>query len=276
MTAAVREQVYGSISIDELVFANRNKAYGAYSIRKAYNKNLAVALWLAIVIFVAGTASPLIFNRNVASGNLNGGRTISVPIDFAPAPSIDKNFSYNEIEKLPPKVSTFRYVVPDVRPDNEVIEEYIPSLETDRDAVPGFETRKGEAGGIDISLIDIVEPAKPKETNEKADPQTEFAWAEEMPRFAEGEDALLTFLAQNINYPELARKAGIEGKVIVNLTVERGGGISNVRVVKGIGGGCDEEAIRVITLTSNKWVAGKQNGKAVRVNVSIPIRFSLH
>ena len=97
---------------------------------------------------------------------------------------------------------------------------------------------------------------------------------EEMPSYPEGQAALLRHLAQNIQYPPMAIKKRVEGTVVVQLTVERDGTLSNVHVVKGIGAGCDEEAERVVELMP-KWRPGFQNGQAVRVQFNLPIRFKL-
>jgi periplasmic protein TonB len=81
------------------------------------------------------------------------------------------------------------------------------------------------------------------------------------------------FIGKNIQYPKLARKKGIEGKVFVGFVVEKDGTLSNVNVLKGIGGGCDEEALRVVSI-SPKWIPGSQKGKIVRVKMVLPISFA--
>jgi Ca-activated chloride channel family protein len=100
-----------------------------------------------------------------------------------------------------------------------------------------------------------------------------FNVTEETPEFIGGEKAMKNFIKLNIVYPEAARLAGISGKVYVQFTVEANGDITNVKVLRGIGGGCDEEAARVIALMKNKWKPGKSNGIAVSVQMTIPIKF---
>jgi protein TonB len=100
-----------------------------------------------------------------------------------------------------------------------------------------------------------------------------FTVTEETPEFIGGEKAMKNFIKLNIVYPEAARLAGISGKVYVQFTVEANGDITNVKVLRGIGGGCDEEAARVIALMKNKWKPGKSNGIAVSVQMTIPIKF---
>jgi periplasmic protein TonB len=101
-----------------------------------------------------------------------------------------------------------------------------------------------------------------------------FTIVEQMPVFPGGEAALFKYLGKNIKYPAMAKDAGISGIVYVNFVVGEKGGISKVKVLRGIGGGCDEEAMRVVKAMP-KWAAGKQRGKPVRVSYNLPIRFTL-
>jgi periplasmic protein TonB len=101
-----------------------------------------------------------------------------------------------------------------------------------------------------------------------------FEVVELMPAFPGGDAAMMRFLKENIKYPQIARETGIRGTVIVTFVVERDGSVTDVRVLRGIGGGCDEEAVRVIRQMP-KWVPGHQLGKPVRVQFNMPIRFIL-
>lgn len=101
-----------------------------------------------------------------------------------------------------------------------------------------------------------------------------FTIVEQQPEFPAGKDALYSYIAGEIKYPEAARKQGIEGPVYVEFVVGIDGAISDVRAVKGIGAGCDEEAVRVIKGVSN-FIPGKQRGKKVAVKMVIPIHFAL-
>ena len=101
-----------------------------------------------------------------------------------------------------------------------------------------------------------------------------FTVVEDNPSFPGGEAELYKFLSENIKYPELARQSGISGRVFVTFVVEPDGKVSKVKVLRGIGGGCDEEAIRVVEKMP-KWAPGKQRGKAVRVQFNLPINFQL-
>ncbi|MDR0438346.1 MAG: energy transducer TonB [Bacteroidales bacterium] len=101
-----------------------------------------------------------------------------------------------------------------------------------------------------------------------------FIIVEENAGFPGGDEARMKYLRDNIRYPPLAREAGIQGTVHLTFVVERDGRITDVRVVRGIGGGADEEAIRVVQ-NMPRWSPGKQRGKAVRVQFNLPIRFTL-
>ncbi len=101
-----------------------------------------------------------------------------------------------------------------------------------------------------------------------------FTVVESMPEFPGGAEQMISFIARNIKYPPLAREKGIQGRVFVNFIIEPNGSVSNIKVLRGIGGGCDEEAIRVVE-SMPKWTPGRQRGKAVRVSFNLPVRFTL-
>jgi protein TonB len=82
------------------------------------------------------------------------------------------------------------------------------------------------------------------------------------------------FLGKNLKYPTAAQRANIQGKVFLSFIVEKDGSITDIETMKGIGFGCDEEAMRVVKLMP-KWIAGKQNGRNVRVKFTIPVFFRL-
>jgi protein TonB len=102
-----------------------------------------------------------------------------------------------------------------------------------------------------------------------------FTVVESMPGFPGGEASRIKYLNENIKYPQMARESGIQGRVFVTFVVEKDGSVTDVRVLRGIGGGCDEEAVRVIK-NMPKWNPGKQRGKPVRVQFNMPILFKLN
>ncbi len=101
-----------------------------------------------------------------------------------------------------------------------------------------------------------------------------FSVVEVQPEYPGGNEAMFHFLARNIRYPSSASRANIQGKVFVSFIVTSEGDIKNVSVLKGIGHGCDEEAVRVISKFP-QWTPGKQDGKAVNVKYTVPINFQL-
>jgi len=101
-----------------------------------------------------------------------------------------------------------------------------------------------------------------------------FLSVEENPEFPGGTAKLLEYVQKNLKYPMMARESDIQGRVFVGFVVEKDGSISNVKVLRGIGGGCDEEAVRVVQ-SLPKFKPGKQRGNPVRVQYTLPIVFKL-
>ncbi len=94
------------------------------------------------------------------------------------------------------------------------------------------------------------------------------------PLFPGGQKAFRQYIRENQNYPEEAKKAGLSGRVFVAFIVNTDGSIQNVELLKGIGMGCDEEAIRLVKRMPN-WIPGRQSGKIVRVKYNLPIAFGI-
>ena len=113
-----------------------------------------------------------------------------------------------------------------------------------------------------------------REEEEEVEEQHIFLVVENMPEYPGGETQMYKFISKNIEYPRMAKESGISGRVFVTFVVERDGSVTDVQVLRGIGGGCDEEAIRVIKAMP-KWTPGKQRNKPVRVQYRMPIKFTL-
>ena len=94
------------------------------------------------------------------------------------------------------------------------------------------------------------------------------------PEFPGGLDSLARFIKANLRYPEEALKQGIEGRVFVSFVIEEDGSVSNVRLLRDIGGGCGQEAVRVVKMMP-KWKPARQKGKAVRSQYNLPVQFSI-
>jgi TonB family protein len=101
-----------------------------------------------------------------------------------------------------------------------------------------------------------------------------YSIVEEMPKFPGGEGAMLEFIAKNIKYPGKARENGIQGRVYITFVINKDGEIKDARVLRGIGGGCDEAALHVIN-SMPRWKPGKQNGRPVQVQFNLPINFTI-
>lgn len=152
------------------------------------------------------------------------------------------------------------------------------ALGVERESVEQFYFKKNEKTG----LLEAIDSKSSTEfTKYGAFPQFEnqysneiYTIVESMPQYPGGDDAMYDYLKNNLQYPEMAKDAGIQGIVYVTFVVEESGEISNVRVLRGIGGGCDEAAVNLIK-SMPYWEPGYQRGKAVRVQYNLPIRFVL-
>jgi len=118
---------------------------------------------------------------------------------------------------------------------------------------------------------EVVIPLEPEEPDSA--PKI-FMVVEEQPVFPGGEETRVNFLRENMSYPMKARESGIQGTVFVTFVIEKDGSITNAQILQGIGGGCDEEALRVTKMMPN-WTPGKQKGQPVRTQFTMPIRFAL-
>lgn len=104
--------------------------------------------------------------------------------------------------------------------------------------------------------------------------QVIFTIVEKMPQFPGGEIGLAEYLEKNIVYPDTALQHGIQGKLYITFLIDELGNVTKPKIIRGIGGGCDEEAIRVIQAMP-RWTPGMQNGRAVKVQYNLPIRFTM-
>jgi protein TonB len=139
--------------------------------------------------------------------------------------------------------------------------------------VPNDEVLEDDELDLDASLdldepIASTPPPPPAPEEEEVEPEI-FVIVEQMPELIGG----LAAIQKQIKYPEIAKKAGVEGRVIVQFIVDEQGSVVDPHVVRGIGAGCDEEAVRAVQQA--KFEPGKQRGKAVKVKMSLPITFKL-
>lgn len=143
-------------------------------------------------------------------------------------------------------------------------EEIIEEIEINLDIEMTEDTRIEE-----VIYVDQGESIIPDEKVDEI-----FTIVEEQPSPVGGLKSFYTYVSNNLNYPSGARRMGLEGRVFVEFVVERDGSLTDIKVVKGIGGGCDEEAVRVIA-GAPKWNPGKQRGREVRVRMVLPLVFKL-
>jgi protein TonB len=253
------------IDLDELVFARKNQEYGAYKLRKAYKTYLTIAMWIAIVIIVLVTTGPLIYRLiNPADTAVATRKKVTIT-QLAPPPSIGEQKEIQPVEAPPPLKSTIKFLPPVIRPDEQVQDEYVPTVEELHNVDPGLKTEEGQEGGVDYSLLEVEESV----VEEKEEAPTYFVAVEEMPEPIGG----IQGIQAKIVYSEIAKRAGVEGKVYVLAFVDEKGNVTKTVVQKGLGAGLDEAAENAIKQT--KFKPGKQRGVPVKVQVMIPIVFKL-
>lgn len=127
---------------------------------------------------------------------------------------------------------------------------------------------------VDQEEIPFEYSGEDKSAPMDADTDQVFQVVEVDPEFPGGIEALIKYLSENIKYPEQAKKDKIQGKVYISFVVEKDGSVADAKVLRGIGGGCDEEALRVVNAMP-KWTPGKQRNTPVRVQFNLPVVFKL-
>ncbi|MDP4282154.1 MAG: TonB family protein [Bacteroidota bacterium] len=245
-------------NLDDIAFEGRNQSYGAFYLRKRYSRFLLVSIIFGLIFFAILTITPfLLFYFEKPSVPLE-----EIP-DFIEYYGMTQppDESMDELARLaapPPKESETPVVVDTVSQQEqpkEIKEEEKPQPKVPSDSAGTGQgtTSDGTGPGEDTGIYTIIDV---------------------YPRYPGGDAARLYFLRTHINYPPAAFKSGIQGVVMVIFVIEKDGSVSHVDVASGIGGGCNEEAIRV-TKSMPTWEPGKRNGKAVRVMVKMPILFRI-
>ncbi|MES2278289.1 MAG: TonB family protein [Bacteroidota bacterium] len=256
----------------EIVFNNRNKSYGAYELRKQNPKSTVKALVITLILFVVAVSAPTIINK--IKGFIPKAKEKVKIVEVVlppPPPDAAKKPPPPPPEPPKPKVEQMRFPPPVVKPDNEVKEKDPPTVEELKVADPGPKDQKGDP----TAAIRIDEPVGNSDTKAVTEDVNEiFTAVEQSAEFPGGLDKFGAYLGKNIRYPAVARENNVQGKVFLQFVVERDGSLTDIKVVRGIGSGCDEEAVRVIK-ASPKWKPGMQNGRAVRQQYTVPISFTL-
>ena len=261
----------------DIIFEDRNKAYGAYFLRRNYPTFMRNALGLGIGLIILLFAFPAILatvNKFVSKPK------VDVVAELGPPPDIENTPPPPPpppVETPPPPTKpTVRFVPPIVKKDEQVQEEK-EMIDLDKEIKEEISVKTVEG---DVNSTVITENEAPSEDLNKVvevkAPVVEepLTFVEAMPQFPGGEAALLKYLAENIKYPAIARESGIQGRVFLSFVVEKSGKITDMKVVKDIGGGCGKEAMRVVE-TMPAWKPGNQNGNPVRVRMNLPVLFKL-
>ncbi|MCX6350296.1 MAG: energy transducer TonB [Bacteroidetes bacterium] len=257
------EEILNS-TVDDLLFSDRNRNYGAYDIRVWYTKNLRnsslIALGIVVLFAVWTIISAYLDKRKadeipdvVSTANL----TEPPPTTKTPPPPEVKIPVPESIKFVPPKIV-----------EKVTKEEKIATMDEIKN-IQNVSTETHE--GTKETVTEVKEEVK-KEVVEEEKP---LLFVQNMPEFPGGEDAMQKFISKNLVYPSLALDLGLEGKVYVQFVVKKDGSINDVTVLKDIGGGCGVAATKVVSKMPS-WKAGSQSGRNVPVLVRIPIQFKIN
>lgn len=264
----------------DILFDGRNKDYGAYDLRRQYNKRVRNAILGTASLFVIFFATYMISQwvRASEGDNLKKPVIQEIKMEDVKLPDDPKTPPPPPPPPAPPPPvkPSVQFTPPVIKKDAEVPpDEEPPKHEDIKDKAISTKTVEGDPNGIDPGLLEdskgtgvVTAPAAPAK-------EEIFTFVEQPPTFPGGEEALAKYLSKNIRYPRVAQENGISGTVFVQFVVDSEGNIKDVKTVGAAkGGGLEEEAVRVVK-TMPKWKAGKQNGRQVSVQFNLPIRFTL-
>ena len=266
----------------DILFDNRNKAYGAYELRKNYHIRLRRSMMIAATLIMLTVSAPIVasmFDKPIVVDLPNDHpriiKDIEVIIPKEPEPKVP------EAKPLEPSnpVTTIANTTPIIEAAAAVNDADLPPTKEElKDAVAGIENKEGEGTDVlDLPIIDHegegsgIIPQEPAPNDNEIFDDVDVS---QMPEFPGGEEELIRYLAQNIQYPKQALDGNTEGRVLIGFVVNKEGDIDDVKVLRSIGDGCDEEAVRVIHKMP-KWKPGKNNGKLVNVFYNLPVTFQL-
>jgi protein TonB len=249
-------------AFDDIVFEDRNKEYGAYKLRKKYNRTVLIALLIGILVIGTAIITPYINAKATENRGKRAERQVEIKMENLDQPA-------EQVAPPPPPpppptdvVQQQRYVPPQVV--DSIKPEDVKQLMTADQA-------QTEVTNKDV--VEAVQQVKEEVQESEAEPEP-FIVVEEMPSFPGGELELQKYLAAHTEYPEVAKENNIQGKVIVRFCVTAKGGVNQVSVLKSVDPELDKEAIRVVN-TLPPFKPGKQGGKPVPVWYMVPINFQL-
>lgn len=249
-------------SFDDIVFESRNKEYGAYTLRKRYNRNVAISLLIGTFILATVIITPYINAKAAENAAKRAERQVEIKMENLDQP--------NETVAPPP---------PPPPPPADVVQQakYVPPVVVDsvkpEENIQLMTADEAQIEVKDQEVVEIVEEVK-EEVQEEDPEATPFVVVEEMPMFPGGDVELLKYIAEHTQYPEIAKENNIQGRVIVRFCVTSKGGVSQVSILKGVDPELDKEAIRVVN-SLPAFKPGKQGGKPVPVWYMVPITFTL-
>ena len=266
----------------DLVFENRNQAYGAYVLRKSTGKRNVIAILAVILLAIACQIGLTL--KNIADEAAAKRQAMQEAVELSALEQkkeakVERKevVRQENVEKVVEKVkSSVKFTAPEIKKDNEVRpEDEMKSQDeimSSKLSVGSFDVKGNDEGGEVLKAKEVIatEPVKPKEEENKV-----FDVVEQMPSFPGGNAAMMNYLSQNIKYPVIAEENGIQGRVVVQFVVGKDGHISDVRVAKSVDPSLDKEAVRVVK-GMPRWIPGKQNGQAVTVRYTLPVTFRLN
>jgi protein TonB len=248
-------------AFDDIVFEQRNKAYGAYNLRKKYSRNVTIGMAIGILIMGTAIIAPYLNTKAAENRAKKTERQVEIKMENLDQPA----------ETVAPP--------PPPPPPQDVLQQarYVPPVVVDSlKPEDNVQLMTADQAVVEVQNEEVVEEVAvvAEEVQENVDEAEPFVVVEEMPMYPGGEAALLAYIAEHTQYPEVAKENNIQGKVIVRFCVTSKGGVDKVSILKGVDPELDKEAIRVVQ-TLPAFKPGKQGGKPVPVWYMVPINFTL-
>jgi protein TonB len=246
----------------DLVFEGKNQTYGAFVLRKFRDKRHRTAVIVTFIFFFLVFTVPTLIAIIAPQFKIH-----HTEVNQLTNVEIEKEKEPPKVEKEPePIKASIKFTPPVIAPDDQVKEE-MKSQDQLNDSPAAISIANVTGGNEGVDIAEVKQQVVEKE-------EAPLLVVEQNPEFQGGYEAMLKFLHDKMQYPTLAQESGIQGTVFVQFVVSKTGKISNVKILRGIGGGCDEEAVRVVKEMPN-WIPGRQNGQAVPVMFQIPVKFQL-
>jgi protein TonB len=244
---------------DEIIFANRNKSYGAYDLRRRYKLAASLSILGGVTLCSIPLILTFIFSPEPVKAKADAGIFVVVQTDNLIDPAKIAQPVHLKLASAPPQ---FRYVEPKVVDDTMDLTNLLIN-DIAQDSVIN--------NTVSDNIDSIIYSPPVTEEIEETEP---FTFVEEPPMFPGGNSALLKFIAENTVYPAEALENSIQGKVFIKFAVSADGSVKRLEITRSVHPLLDEEAKRVVS-TLPKWKPGKQNGKPVPVWYSVPVTFEI-